>query len=147
MIGQVRPDRRWTRQPPPAVLIVEDDAIVAEAAADVIEAAGYRTIRACNGWQALEALQREQPAMMLVDLSLPGMSGSQFLRFVRDNPIWSRIPRVIMTGTNDPMIRVREDAPVLYKPLDMDSLVAVVQRCCDRAWTRNSGEAERRGAR
>ena len=141
MIGQVRPDRRWTRQPPPAVLIVEDDAIVADATADAIEAAGYRTIRACNGWQALEALQREQPAMLLVDLSLPGMSGSQLLRFVRDNPIWSRIPRVIMTGTNDPMIRVREDAPVLYKPLDMDSLVAVVRHYCDRARPRLSDAA------
>jgi two-component system, OmpR family, phosphate regulon response regulator PhoB len=128
MIGKVKSDRRRAPQPPPAVLIVEDDAIVAEAVADAIEAGGYRTIRAGDGLQALEALKQEEPAMLLVDLSLPGMSGSEFLRFVRNSPTWSRIPRVIMTGTNDPMIRVREDAPVFYKPLDMNSLVAVVQR-------------------
>ena len=71
--------------------------------------------------------------LLLVDMSLQGMSGSAFLRFVRDNPTWSRIPRVIMTATNDPMMGVREDTPVFYKPLDFDSLLAVVQRHCDRA--------------
>jgi DNA-binding response OmpR family regulator len=115
------------------VLIVEDDQLVAEATADAIEAAGYRTIRAEDGWQALEALERETPAVLLVDMSLPRMSGSELLRLVRESPVWSRIPRVIMTGTNDPMIGVREDAPVFYKPLDLDTLVAAVERYCDRA--------------
>jgi two-component system, OmpR family, phosphate regulon response regulator PhoB len=132
MIG-VMSERRRTRHRPPAVLIVEDDGLVADATADAIEALGYRAIRARDGLQALEALKQEKPAMLLVDMSLPGMSGSEFLRFVRNNPIWSGIPRVIMTGTNDPMIGIREDAPVFYKPLDMGSLAAAVQRYCDRA--------------
>lgn len=133
MIGDVRSERRRTRQRPPVVLIVEDDRLLAEAVAEAIEAAGYRTIRATDGWQALEALKQGEPALLLVDPSLPGMSGSAFLRFVRNSPTWSRIPRVIMTATNDPMIGVREDAPVFYKPLDIDSLVAIVRRYCDRA--------------
>jgi DNA-binding response OmpR family regulator len=114
------------------VLIVEDDAIVADSIADAIRSLGYRAIQAGDGWRAVEALKLEQPALMLIDLTLPGMSGSDFLRFVRDNTAWSRIPYVIVTGTNDPMIRVREDAPVLYKPFDMDSLVEVVERYCGR---------------
>jgi DNA-binding response OmpR family regulator len=114
------------------VLILEDDPIVAEATADALEAAGCRAIHACDLCQALEVLEQEQPAVMLVDLSLAGMSGPEFLRIVRNNPTWSRIPRVIMTATNDPMIGIREDAPVFYKPLDMNSLVAVVRRYCER---------------
>lgn len=132
----MRSDRRpalHSPSAPPAVLIVEDDPIVAQAAADAIEAAGYRAILACDGWQALEVLEQEQPAVMLVNLSLAGMSGTEFLRAVRNSPTWSRIPRVIMTATNDPMIGIREDAPVFYKPLDMNSLVAVVERYCDRS--------------
>jgi DNA-binding response OmpR family regulator len=144
MIGRVRSDRRRTRHRPPAVLIVEDDRLLAEVIADAIEAIGYRTIRATDGWQALEALKREEAAVLLVDPSLPGMSGAAFLRLVRNSPTWSRIPRVIMTGTNDPMIGVREDAPVFYKPLDIDSLVAVVQRYCDRARPQVSAFAEPR---
>src|SRR3954447_71198 len=93
---KMRSDRRRTRHRPPAVLIVEDDALVSEAAADAIEAAGYRTIRVSDGLQALEVLEHEDLAVLLVDMSLPGMSGSELLRFVRKNPAWSRIPRVIM---------------------------------------------------
>jgi hypothetical protein len=61
------------------------------------------------------------------------MSGTEFLRHVKATPAWNRIPRVIMTATNDPMIGVREDAAVFYKPLDLTSLVEVVKRYCDRA--------------
>lgn len=145
MMDNVKSDRRRTRQRPPAVLIVEDDGFVADATAEAIEALGYRAIRAGDGLEALEALKQEQPAMLLVDMSLPGMSGSEFLRFVRNHPIWSRIPRVIMTATNDPMIRLREDVPVFYKPLDMASLAAIVHRYCERARPPVSALAERRG--
>jgi len=123
--------RRSPRPSPPVVLIVEDDDVVATAAVDVISAMGYRAVWARDGWQALDALEHERPAMMLVDLSLPGMSGSAFLRSVRNTPSWSDIPRFIMTGTNDSMIGVREDTAVFYKPFDMDALMAVVQRHCD----------------
>ena len=109
------------------MLIVEDDDIVATAAADVISSMGYRAVWARDGWQALGALERERPTMMLVDLSLPGMSGSEFLRSVRKTPSWSDIPRFIMTGTNDSMIGVREDTAVFYKPFDMDALMQLVE--------------------
>jgi DNA-binding response OmpR family regulator len=125
--------RRPPRLSPPVVLIVQDDDIVAKAVADVIGSMGLRTIWTRDGWQAFDALDRERPAMMLVDLSLPGMSGSEFLRCVRATPSWSTIPRVIMTGANDSTIGVREDATVLHKPFEMSSLMAVVKRQCDRA--------------
>ena len=80
------------------MLIVEDDGFVADATAEAIEALGYRAIRAGDGLQAIEALKQEQPAMLLVDMSLPGMSGSEFLRFVRNDPGLVELPRVIMTG-------------------------------------------------
>ena len=140
--GRVRSDRRPALHSPPAVLIVEDDPVVAEAAADAIEAAGCRAINVCDGWQALEVLKQEQPAVMLVDLTLAGTGGTEFLRAVRNSPAWSRIPRVIMTATNDPMIGIREDAPVFYKPLDIDSLIAVVERYCDRGRPRPWGFVE-----
>jgi CheY-like chemotaxis protein len=126
-------EHRRARRSPPAVLIVEDDALVAEAAAEALGSAGYRTICAGDAWQALDALERERPAVMLVDLFLPGMSGSELLRIVKASPAWSHVPRVIMTGANDPMIRVREDADVLYKPLDLDTLLQVIRRYCDRS--------------
>jgi len=135
------PGRGRGRRSPSLVLIVEDDANVAAATAEAVGAAGYRAICAHDSLQALEVLAHEVPAVLLVDLSLPGMGGSELLRRIKTSPAWCSIPRVIMTGTNDPMIGVREDAPVFYKPLDMASLVQVLQRYCDRAQPR--WEAER----
>ena len=127
------PSAARPRPLPPTVLIVEDDEVVAEAVAEAIGSAGYRTTLARGAWRGLEALTRERPAMILVDLMLPGMGGSEFLGLVKTNPTWSRIPRVIMTGINDPMIGIREDAAVFYKPVDLSSLIEVVKRYCERS--------------
>jgi two-component system, OmpR family, response regulator VicR len=121
--GQMPPHPR----PSAPVLIVEDDDLVAEVVVDAIGALGYRTIWARNGREALAVLERERPAVMLVDLFMPVMGGSEFLRRVRSVPAWSGIPRVVMTGANDSMIGIKEDAAVLYKPLDIDAVIHLVQ--------------------
>ena len=81
---------------------------------EAIGALGYRTIRARDGREAVLALLEESPAVMLVDMIIPEMTDSAFLGLVKRSTKWSRIPRVIITGTNDPMIGIREDAPVLF---------------------------------
>jgi CheY-like chemotaxis protein len=116
----------------PTVLVVEDDEDVACAIGDVLIAAGYDIISARDGREALAALSRARPDLMLVDIFMPGMNGSELLGIVRRSSEWSRIPRVVMTGANDPMIGIRSDAAVIYKPLDLDALLALVARYCDR---------------
>jgi len=68
---------------------------------------------------------------MLVDIFMPGMSGSELLGIVRSSSEWSDIPRLVMTGANDPTIGLRSDAAVIYKPLDLDALLGFVARSCD----------------
>ena len=122
------------QQPQPSqasVLIVEDDSDVALSISEVVSSLGYRTIMARNGREAMCALDDDPPDVMLVDMLMPHMSGSEFLGLVRRSSKWSRIPRVIITGTNDPMISIREDAPVLFKPVDYVSLAQVVQAYCE----------------
>jgi two-component system KDP operon response regulator KdpE len=113
-------------------LIVEDDSEVASSMSEAIGALGYRTIRARDGREAVLALIKESPAVMLVDMILPEMTGSDFLGFVKRSTKWSHIPRVIITGTNDPMISIREDAPVLFKPVDFGTLAQVVRTYCEQ---------------
>jgi two-component system, cell cycle response regulator DivK len=114
------------------VLIVEDDRDVASSISDVISALGYRSVTARDGREAVVALDDHPPAVMLVDMFMPEMGGSEFLGMVRRSPKWSRIPRVIITGTNDSMIGVREDAPVLFKPVDFRTLAEVVRTYCEQ---------------
>jgi CheY-like chemotaxis protein len=115
----------------PGVLIVEDDRDLASAISDTIDAFGYRAICARDGREAMAALNADPPAVMLVDLFMPRMNGAEFLELVRKSSSWSHIPRVIITGTNDPMIGIRQDTPVLFKPFELDTLMRLVQRYCE----------------
>jgi CheY-like chemotaxis protein len=125
-------------RPTPGVLIVEDDEDLSSSISEMIEALGYRAICARDGREAVSALRTEQPAVMLVDMFMPQMSGSEFLDFVRKSSKWSRIPCVIITGINDPTIGIRQDAPVLFKPFELDTLTRLVQRYCEPdAWRRS----------
>src|SRR3982751_2712845 len=118
------------RRAKPTVLIVDDDEDLACAIGDVLIDAGYAVISARDGKQALTALQRQPPDLMLVDIFMPGMNGSELLRIVRSSSEWSGIPRIVMTGANDPIIGIRSDAAVIYKPLDLNALLELVARCC-----------------
>ena len=115
---------------PPAVLVIEDDQVVAMNINDVVEERGYRAICVPNGKVALSVLERELPALMLVDLFMPVMNGAEFLKVVKRTPSLAAIPRVIMTAANDPMIGIKEDVTVLYKPVDFDALTRLLQMYC-----------------
>jgi CheY-like chemotaxis protein len=115
---------------PPAVLVIEDDQDVAMTINDVVEERGYRAICVPNGKAALSVLERELPALMLVDLFMPVMNGAEFLKVVKRTPSLAAIPRVIMTAANDPMIGIKEDVTVLYKPVDFDALTRLLHLYC-----------------
>src|SRR5262245_30277534 len=119
------------RQPRPAVLVVEDDRDVAMTINDVVEERGYRSICVGNGREALSALEAERPALMLVDMFMPVMNGAEFLKVVKQTPKLASIPRVIMTAANDPMIGIKEDVTVLYKPVDFEALNGLLLRYCE----------------
>jgi CheY-like chemotaxis protein len=120
----------------PSVLIIEDDRDVSQILKDVIEAQGYRALVAANGREALALLEEERPSLMLVDMFMPVMNGAEMLKVVKRNPHLADIPRVIMTAANDQMIGIREDLPVLYKPVDFEALERVLQRYCGPAKAR-----------
>ena len=115
---------------PPAVLVIEDDEDVAMTINDVVEERGYRAICVPNGKVALSVLERELPALMLVDLFMPVVNGAEFLKVVKRTPNLAAIPRVIMTAANDPMIGIKEDVTVLYKPVDFDALTRLLHMYC-----------------
>ena len=59
---------------------------------------------------------------------MPVMNGAELLKVIRQSPRLAQIPRVIMTGANDPMIGVKQDVSVFYKPLDFTALGRLIQR-------------------
>ena len=57
------------------ILVVDDDAAVRYAVVRLLSSAGYRALEAADGTIALELMQREQPSVMILDASMPGLSG------------------------------------------------------------------------
>jgi CheY-like chemotaxis protein len=112
-------------------LVLEDDEDVASSINDMVEERGYRAICVANGREALTVLEDERPALMLVDLFMPVMNGAEFLKVIKGSPLLADIPRVIVTAANDPMISVKEDVTVLYKPVDLDALDRLLQKYCE----------------
>jgi CheY-like chemotaxis protein len=114
---------------PDDVLVVDDDQDMVEAMLMVLEDSGYRTRRAENGRQALEAVAARRPAVVLLDVLMPVMDGSQCARELRAR-YGRSLPIVIVTAAEHLRTRcepIEADA-VLPKPFDIADLLNVVAR-------------------
>ena len=109
------------------MLLVEDDDAVAEVVGLILHESGYAVDRVSSVADALVSVQSELPAVVLLDLSLPGTGGLSFLRACRESAALADVPIVLTSGTPIPAL---EDAlvpdAVLTKPFDIDRLCTVV---------------------
>jgi CheY-like chemotaxis protein len=114
----------------PLVLVVEDDEDVASVVSDVVEIAGYRSAVASNGREALAAMRRERPSLVLLDLMMPEMDGWQFREEQRRHPGLASVPVLIMTadGRADQKAESLGAAGFVRKPTSIDELIAELER-------------------
>ncbi|AHW63362.1 MtrAB system response regulator MtrA [Corynebacterium glyciniphilum] len=80
------------------VLVVDDDPAISEMLTIVLQGEGFDTVVVGDGPQAVEAAERENPDLILLDLMLPGMSGIDVCRAVRE---FSAVPIVMLTAKTD----------------------------------------------
>src|SRR5687768_16141835 len=84
------------------VLVVEDHADSRELLAEFLEALGYEVDVAGHGLEALERLRGAPlPAVMVLDLMMPVMSGWELMRHVREDPALRSLPVVVVSGAGD----------------------------------------------
>src|SRR5476651_2693411 len=118
----------------PAILIVDDDAGQRSLLETFLRAQGYRTQSVASGEAALEMLTTESFAMMISDVRMPGMSGIETLRRVRQKH--PTLPVLLVTAFADirSAVAAMRDGAVNYlaKPIDLDELIASVQFATDR---------------
>ncbi|MDE9365619.1 response regulator transcription factor [Luteipulveratus sp. YIM 133132] len=89
---------------PPLVVLVEDDPAIASMVMMQLEASGYRPHVERDGCAAVEAVRRLRPALVLLDIGLPGMDGIQVCRTLRAEDDWT--PVVFLTAHDDEVDRV-----------------------------------------
>ncbi len=83
------------------ILIVDDMPIFREPIEAVLRAEGFETSTACNGLEALAAVNSAQPALVLLDLGMPVMDGLAFLRKLRANKLLMATPVIILSAEAD----------------------------------------------
>jgi DNA-binding NarL/FixJ family response regulator len=118
-------------------LIVEDDAPTGTSMADALDRAGYATRLVGSGEAALEAVREELPALVLLDVCLPGLSGYQVCHELR-NEFGSGLPIVFVSGARrESYDRVAGlligGDDYLVKPVAPDELLIRVERLVRRA--------------
>lgn len=111
------------------VLIVEDDPAVTEFMVPVLQGEGFSVRVAHTGGEALRQIEEARPDLILLDVLLPDMSGSELLARLRQQP-GPEIPVILCTARREEADRApeMEAAGVLRKPFSLDELVAAVRR-------------------
>jgi CheY-like chemotaxis protein len=111
------------------VLIVDDDQLVRDLLVQFLSLRGYRALGVKDGVQALSMVEQAPPDLILLDLMLPGISGVDVLRRLRDKHFGGAV--IIVTGTFDE--ELLEDAwslrpqEVISKPIDLEKLLGIIQ--------------------
>jgi DNA-binding response OmpR family regulator len=110
------------------ILIVEDDPVVNDLLAFIMEQDNYTLTRALDGKAALGLAQQVRPDLILMDLRLPTIDGSDAIRILKSNPETRGIP-IIAVSASSTLRAEAADLPVdavISKPFDVDSLLAEV---------------------
>lgn len=82
----------------PAVLIVDDSSFFRELVVDVLKPLNLDFKMAADGLEALQIIRQHKPALVILDLNLPGMSGNELILEVRKDPALSHLRLLAMSG-------------------------------------------------
>ena len=80
------------------ILVVEDNALNLKLIRDVLQVAGYEVVEATTGEQGIALALERRPDLILMDLQLPGIDGSEALRSIRGDPRTQAIPVVAVSA-------------------------------------------------
>lgn len=111
------------------ILVVDDEVDIVNLVVDILQDEGYEVRSAFNGQMALAAISQRQPALILMDMYMPQMTGIMLLEHMQTSGI-SDIPVVMMTASPrsaEPLLNV-ELVDYLAKPFDIDQLIQCVAR-------------------
>lgn len=116
---------------PTTVLIVEDETNIRKFAAVNLAARGYNIVEADNAEDGMKRLKDTQPALMILDIKMPGMSGLELLDIMSQEPDIPTIPVIMITASEGAAACVLRStyphvAQVLIKPVSAPQLVETV---------------------
>jgi DNA-binding response OmpR family regulator len=115
------------------ILVVDDNPDNAHIIRDYLGARGYPITVAYNGDDALKAFEEVKPALVLLDVMMPGRDGWQVCREMKQHPTLGKSVRVVMVTALDDWVNKRQALQTgaddfVEKPFELSKLVATVER-------------------
>jgi CheY-like chemotaxis protein len=112
------------------IVVLDDQQYLRDIIAAILDDAGYPTVAVATPKEAEQRLEELRPELLILDLSLPGYSGLQFLEQLRADPTWRDLPVVVVSGDPGKLVAVegRENVVALTKPFDVTALISEIQR-------------------
>ncbi|HHV71263.1 MAG TPA: response regulator transcription factor [Clostridia bacterium] len=125
------------------ILLVDDEVSIVEFVKINLERAGYEVIAAYDGNEAIQLAKRERPALIILDIMLPGLDGFEVLREIRK---FSNVPVIMLTAKGEDIDKIlglelgADD--YLTKPFNPRELTARVKAILRRIDKQNEGREE-----
>jgi two-component system, OmpR family, phosphate regulon response regulator PhoB len=112
------------------IVVLDDQQYLRDIIAAILDDAGYPTVAVATPKEAEQRLEELRPELLILDLSLPGYSGLQFLEELRADDAWRDLPVVVVSGDPGKLVAVegRENVVALTKPFDVTALINEIQR-------------------
>jgi len=127
----------------PRILCIEDEAGMLDLLRLILESAGYTFLAAKDGQEGLDAMRRERPDLILLDLMLPDVGGAEVLLRKKQDPAIEHIPVIAVTAMSSAFDQIMwkhrtEIEDYITKPFMRKQLLSAIERVLGRP----SGRAE-----
>jgi CheY-like chemotaxis protein len=108
-------------------LVVDDSMLIRHTVCRFLEERGFAVESATNGQEALETLKRVRPDIIITDIQMPKMSGTEFITAVKSDLALANIPIVIVAGKQSGFERTEKRANfTIFKDIDIEDQLAKV---------------------
>jgi CheY-like chemotaxis protein len=108
-----------------SVLVIDDEPTILRLVRAILDGLGYETHTALDAESALALVRTVRPTLIITDVVLPGMDGSEFVRHIKSDPELSSIPILLMSAYREPDNHQADG--FIAKPFDIDELSSIVR--------------------
>jgi CheY-like chemotaxis protein len=110
---------------PLVALIVDDSMLIRHTVCRFLEERGFSVESASNGQEALEALERMHPDIIITDMQMPKMDGGELIDALKNHPKTATIPVIVLAGKRSGVEKAEKRADfAIFKDIDIEEQLA-----------------------
>ena len=114
------------------ILVIDDDVSLTSMLEHMLKIKGYQVAQAHDGKSGLQAVKKQKPNLILLDVNMPGMNGMELLHKLKTETQTMKTPIIMLTASNDPNCMSESMGDLadkfISKPFDMHYLMSEIEK-------------------